>query len=97
MKALVISKEAKADLEQIGDYIALDNPKRAVSFLDELTVKCRDIAQFPESYPCFEDLSETARIAPYKKYVLIYTIHDDFISIERILHGARDIMSLIEK
>jgi plasmid stabilization system protein ParE len=28
--------EAEADLEDIADYIAIDNPKRAVSFAEEL-------------------------------------------------------------
>jgi len=31
--------EAEADLEEIADYIALDNPDRAVSFMEELRAK----------------------------------------------------------
>jgi len=31
---------ARAELETIGDYIARDNPRRAVSFVRELRDKC---------------------------------------------------------
>jgi toxin ParE1/3/4 len=33
---LVFTDEAKADLRQIGEWIAEDNPVRAFSFVDEL-------------------------------------------------------------
>jgi toxin ParE1/3/4 len=33
---LLLSPRAQLDLEEIGDYIARDNPARAISFLDEL-------------------------------------------------------------
>ena len=33
---IVLTREAEHDLEQIGDYIALDNPHRALSFVREL-------------------------------------------------------------
>jgi toxin ParE1/3/4 len=39
---LVFSPRAEADLEEIGDYIARDNPARAISFLDELRAHCGD-------------------------------------------------------
>jgi plasmid stabilization system protein ParE len=32
---LVFSPKAAEDLEEIGDYIARDNPQRAVSFIEE--------------------------------------------------------------
>jgi plasmid stabilization system protein ParE len=32
---LIFSPRAAADLEAIGDYIAHDNPARAISFLEE--------------------------------------------------------------
>ena len=35
-----LTAEAENDLEQIGDYIAEDNPKRALSFVLALRDKC---------------------------------------------------------
>jgi len=33
---VVLSNQAEIDLEEIGDYIAADNPVRAVSFVREM-------------------------------------------------------------
>ncbi len=39
--------DAEADLEAIGDYIAGDNPTRAISFTAELREKCAALADMP--------------------------------------------------
>ena len=51
-----ITAEAEADLEAIGDYIARDNPARAVSFVRELGRSCMDLADFPEAWPVIPDM-----------------------------------------
>ena len=33
---VVFSPVAETDLEEIGDYVALDNPRRAVTFVREI-------------------------------------------------------------
>ena len=40
---LIFAPLATADLEEIGDFIALDNPHRALSFIRELRAQCRKI------------------------------------------------------
>lgn len=42
---------AEEDLESIADYIAEDNPSRAVTFVQELREKCRMLAEMPKSAP----------------------------------------------
>jgi toxin ParE1/3/4 len=44
---LGISPLAEVDLESIGDWIAQDNPVRAVSFTEELYQQCLLIAESP--------------------------------------------------
>jgi len=44
---LAISPRAALDLEEIGDYIAIDNPLRALSFIREIKQHCRAIARLP--------------------------------------------------
>ena len=39
--------QAEIDLEEVGDYIALDNPRRAVSFIREIRQHCERIADGP--------------------------------------------------
>jgi toxin ParE1/3/4 len=54
---LVISPRAAFDLEEIGDYIARNNPSRAVSFIRELERECRRIAKRPAAFPARGDLA----------------------------------------
>jgi len=42
--------QAEIDLEEVGDYIALDNPRRAVSFIREIRQRCEKIADGPHHY-----------------------------------------------
>jgi toxin ParE1/3/4 len=39
--------QAEIDLEEVGDYIALDNPRRAVSFIREIREHREKIADGP--------------------------------------------------
>jgi len=39
--------QAEIDLEEVGDYIALDKPRRAVSFIGEILQHCEKIADGP--------------------------------------------------
>lgn len=87
-----ISPLAEADLNEIGDYIARDNPKRAISFIDELVSHCRKIAQMPLAYPARDELTLGLRTCSHQRYVIFFTIAVDVVRIERILHGSRDIM-----
>jgi toxin ParE1/3/4 len=48
---VIITDEARADLDQIGDFIAQDNPRRAASFVGELLDRCRRLADTPRAFP----------------------------------------------
>ena len=51
--------QAEIDLEEIGDYIALDKPRRAVSLIREMRQRCEKIAEGPHHYVVRPDLSGT--------------------------------------
>ena len=88
---LIFAPLAVADLEEIGDYIALDNPPRALSFIRELRTQCRKILDNPLAFPAREDLAPGLRVLPYGQYLIFYRPMDTIVRIERILHGARDV------
>ena len=89
MPRLIFSPQAAADLEAIGDYIARDNPARAISFLEELRAQCDRVAATPASYPAREDLAAGLRMAVHGRYLILFRANPDEVRIERILHGAR--------
>jgi toxin ParE1/3/4 len=92
---VVFSRKAEDDLEAVADYIAQDNPVRALSFVQELRKHCMTIGQFPNTFTRFVELGEDARIMTYKNYVVLYRVLNDAVPIERIIQGARDIVNLI--
>lgn len=95
MKPAVFSRKAEQDLEDIADYIAADNPRRAVSFVRELRERCFALGTLPASARPFPALAPDAHILPYPNYVILYRNLLRQVSIERIVHGARDILALI--
>jgi toxin ParE1/3/4 len=95
MIPVIFSRKAEDDLEAIADYIAQDNPTRALSFLQELRKQCANLGLFPNAHPRFPELGERSRVMPYKNYVVLYRVLDDTVSIERIIQGARDILNLL--
>ena len=95
MKQVGFAPQAVLDLEAIADYIATDNPARAVTFVREIRERCRLLGDFPESARRFAELGKEARILPYGNYVILYRNLPHEVSIERIIHGARDILALL--
>jgi toxin ParE1/3/4 len=85
------SARAADDLDDIAEYIARDNPQRALSFIDELRERCTLLTAFPENAPLRRDIAEGIRLVPFGRYLILYSVGDDAVLVERVLHGARDI------
>jgi len=60
----VFSPLAEQDLEEIGDYIARDNPNRAVSFIREVRDRCAKITDNPRTAPLRPELGAGIRMFP---------------------------------
>jgi toxin ParE1/3/4 len=83
--------QAEIDLEEIGDFIALDNAKRAVSFIREISQHCEKIADGPLRYVARPDLGDAVRICAHGNYLVVFEPFDQGTLILRILHGVRDL------
>jgi toxin ParE1/3/4 len=86
-----LSPQAVADLQEIGDTIARDNPQRAASFAGELLAHSQRIAEHPEAYPARPELNEGLRSCVHVRYVIFFSASSERVRIERIIHGSRDI------
>lgn len=95
MSGYRLRPKAVEDLETIGDFIAADNPARAVSFIDELLIVCAAIADRPQTFARRDDLANGLRQAVHGRYLILFTAETDNIVIERILHGARRLEDLL--
>lgn len=91
---VTISPQADHDMEEIGDYVALDNPRRAVSFLQELRERVYQIADHPSAAPVRPTLGPGVRGLVHGNYTIFYRVLDTQIRVERVLHTARDVQDL---
>jgi toxin ParE1/3/4 len=82
---------ARADLIEIGDFIALDNPARALSFIAEIEATMTTIAERPSSFPARNELATGLRSARHGRYLIFFVAGDVGVQIVRVLHGARDL------
>ena len=91
MARYVISPLAEQDMGAIGDYIAQDNPHRALTFITELRRQCAKIASSPKACRARPELGENIRSFAYGNYVIFFQDNSEELCIVRVLHGAMDI------
>lgn len=96
MARLVILPAARADLIEIGDFIAQDDPRRAASFVAEIEGKMRAAAERPMSFPVRDELHEGLRAARHGRYLIFFVEQGDEVQVVRVLHGARDVPRVFE-
>lgn len=91
-----LTRHAEADLAEVADFIAKDNPILALEFIEELYQKCVTLADLPEAFPLvprYKALGVRRRL--HGDYLILYTVKGQTISVLRIVHGARDYIPLI--
>jgi addiction module RelE/StbE family toxin len=93
---VIFQEEAEADLEHIGDYIAEDNPRRALSFVQDLRATALKLGEFPNAFPLiprYERYGIRRRIC--RDYVIFYTVEADCVAIIQIMHSAQDYQEIL--
>jgi toxin ParE1/3/4 len=91
VRQLRFSRRAEGDIEEIGDFIAQDNPRRAVSFIRALRERCAELRAFPDANPRRPELGDGVRMAIFGRYLILYAAVEDALEIRRVLHGAREL------
>ncbi|WP_256749697.1 type II toxin-antitoxin system RelE/ParE family toxin [Mesorhizobium sp. Mes31] len=91
---IVRSPAAENDLINIWFAIATDNPLAADRFLNVVSERILQLADFPESGPRRPDIAAQARALTIGNYLVLYRIARKHIEIVRVVHGARDVSTL---
>ena len=94
---VLYSSDVESDLDAIADYIAIDNPRRAVSFIAEIHAAIARIGKGPLLYQLRPDIGPDARLAAVGRYVILFRSADDAVYIERVVYGGRDLSPLFEQ
>ena len=87
---------AKIDLFDIYEYIANDNPPAARRMVEAINKTCETIiVENPFIGRTRERLSPHIRSFTVRPYIIFYIPTDDTIDVIRVLHGARDIDTIL--
>jgi plasmid stabilization system protein ParE len=97
MSRFVLTPAARADLLEIFDYIAQDNPDAARRVTTELRGAMRKLAEMPEIGHSRRDLArEPLRFWLVYSYLIIYRPEARPLQVVRVLHGSRDVRRILE-
>jgi toxin ParE1/3/4 len=92
-----LSGFVEGDLDTIADYIAQDNPSRAVSFLREIGTQILAVGRNPLLYQLRPEIGEGARMAIVGRYVILFRTMGEVVRIERVVYGGRDLLALFQQ
>jgi len=92
-----VSPEALDDLQIIGDFIALDSVDAAERVIDQFFETFEQLAAWPKTGHMRTDLtSKNVRFWPVGSYLVVYRDHSDGVQIVAVLHGSRDVPSVLD-
>ncbi len=99
MLKLRINPLVVKDLKEIRNYIAEDNPQKAVEVIEEIYGKFENVQLFPGMGA---DLSKRVhfrtnyKYVVWNDYVIIYRVDEEFMEIYRVINRYQDITRIFE-
>ena len=97
---ILYSNRAISDLDELFDYLLLQSADK--TWIESFFQNMKDKVQIPEDDPLagkqlfLSNGHETKyRYIVYKKYCIFYSITEDTVKIERVIHSRRDYVSLL--
>ena len=88
---VIFLPSAKAEIEKIGDYIAIESARKAVSFIAELRQRGESLRDIPERFPLMPRYeTRGVRRLVHGNYLIFYAIRAETVFILHVLHGRMD-------
>jgi toxin ParE1/3/4 len=91
---------AEQDLVELVSYLAAENPGAAVETLDRIEIRLQTLTAHPfvGRLPQAPKLTALGyRILVIDPYLVFYKVKGQTVLVHRILHGARDFLSLLSE
>ena len=91
--------KAYEDLDEIQRFIQEDNPEAAAQVVLHIIDRAEQLRAFPESGPLLPVKRwphDTMRSLVVGSHIVFYRADDVFVSVIRVLHAARDYMSILK-
>ena len=99
---LWITPLAKQDIDDIADYIAVDNLDAALRFIDATEKTCGQLISMPALGALCGFHSSLAadvrvwQVSGYENYLIFYRADEVRLEVIRVIHGACDYKPLFE-
>jgi toxin ParE1/3/4 len=91
MSGYALHPDAFADLDEIREFIAEENPEAADRVLTEIFEEFRILARFPHIGHLRQDLtSRPVRFRLVREYLIAYAAEEHPVWILAVLHGRRN-------
>lgn len=87
---------ARADLDEIWDRVAEDNPEAARKLVQALMERCRLLAESPLIGRARPELGVRVRSFPHGRYLLLYRPLEDGIELLRVAGPGRDVDAMFD-
>ena len=92
---LVLTPRAAADLEDIGDFVAVESPAAAARQIARLEAASRMLRDHPHVGVARSEIAEGLRVFPVGNFLILFRARDDGVEIVRYAHGARRLQGLV--
>lgn len=95
---VVLTDTANDGLLNIAEYIALDSPARAETFIEEIVGSLNQtLSVFPLAGKVYEEIEAKVEIRslPYKNYMSFYRVRNDVVEILYIFNSAQNIKNIL--
>ena len=101
MPEVVFSAEAKRDIKDIQAYIGEDrgNPRTALKVIENILSRVEDLIQFPGTGTLLASkvkFQTNYRYVRSSGYLIFYRHEKNKILVDRIIHGLRDYISILD-
>jgi len=103
MKKIVVRSAAQDDIDDSAEFIAANNPSAAEAFLDAVETACHKLLEFPRLGRCRDDLTvpdvqelRSWPVSGFANWLIFYLPTSTGIVVVRVLHGARDLGTILE-
>ncbi len=95
---IVLTETANECLLNIAEYIALDSPARAETFIEDIVKSLtKTLSVFPLTGKVYEEIEAKIEIRslPYKNYVSFYRLRNDVVEVLFIFNSAQNIKNIL--
>jgi toxin ParE1/3/4 len=97
MPSVVVRPRAFVDLADVWAYIAENSVSHADRFAALIDSQFRALSRRPHMGRSRPELATDLRSFPVGRYVIFYLLLPKGVEIVRVLHGARDIESILQE